>query len=261
MNQTTKYILYAVAGLVAVGLAWYLFGAIGSTIAAMLGLGAAQKQLRSYVEAEAQAEAAKDRAQAEHAKATAEIEAEHTKEIKRIAEQHKAKEAETSAKVDAAETADDLDDVIDDAADDLDRAIGGSKGFVTTGLIQWLLLLGLLLAMSCRVGYASPDKPTAKHKQQVKRLLAQLNKATAAIQRIKATHKRDLAQLTEGHRQELSNWRAELKECQTKRRILAKPQPTWPRDVGFAIAGFGGAALLCGVGFGAAAVAGRVKIQ
>lgn len=274
MSQNAKYTIYAVAGLVVVGLAWYFFGALGSTIAAMLGLGAAQKQLRSYVAAEAEAEAAKDRARAEHQRAQADIEAEHTKEIKRIAKQHKAKVAEARARVDAAQSAEQLDGVIDDAVEDLERVIGrpidtiNKEGFVVAGLIHWLLLLGVLFALCCRVGYASPerapaesviDRLTAKHKRQVKRLLRAIEAAKTTILTERANHKKQIAELHNNYRRELQVWRADLKECQTKKQILAKPQPTWPRDVGFAVAGFGGAALLCGVGLGAAALAGRVR--
>lgn len=260
MKQAAKYILYTVGGLLLVGIAWYLFGAIGSTIAGILGIGAARQQMRSYVEAEAQAEAARDRAQVEHQQAQAEIEAEHTRQIQELAKQHRAEAAKSNAKIEAGE----LDDAIDDAVDDLERVIGrpidtiNREGFAVNGLIQWLLLLGLLLALCCRVGYA--DVPN-KHKAQVKRLINAIQAAKHTILKERAGHKRDLAQLTAGHRRELQLWRAELKECQTKKQILAKPQPTWPRDVGFAVAGFAGAALLCGAGLGAASLAGKIKIQ
>lgn len=264
MKQAAKYILYTVGGLLLVGIAWYLFGAIGSTIAGILGIGAARQQMRSYVEAEAQAEAARDRAQVEHQQAQAEIEAEHTRQIQELAKQHRAEAAKSNAKIEAAKTAGELDDAIDDAVDDLERVIGrpidtiNREGFAVNGLIQWLLLLGLLLALCCRVGYA--DVPN-KHKAQVKRLINAIQAAKHTILKERAGHKRDLAQLTAGHRRELQLWRAELKECQTKKQILAKPQPTWPRDVGFAVAGFAGAALLCGAGLGAASLAGKIKIQ
>ncbi len=270
MSSTTKYILLAIAGLVLVGLAWYLFGALGSTIAGVLGLGAAQRQLRSYVEAEAQAEAAKDRARAEHAQAQAEIEAEHAKQIQQLAKQHRAEVAETKAKVDAAVTTEQLDLEIDAEINDLSRVIGrpidtiNREGFVVQGVIQWLLWAGILLALCCRVGSADTPQakaPTAAHKRQVKRLLLALKAAKLTLLKERVNHERDVATLTAGHRQLLATWRAELKECQTKKQILATPPPTWPRDVGFAIAGFGGAALLCGVGLGAAALAGKIEVK